>query len=43
MCLQFYMEWQRETINGLIENAILEAEDKGVKVLSLGLLNQASK
>jgi hypothetical protein len=26
----------------LIEEAVLEAEEKGVKVLSLGLLNQAS-
>ncbi|KAK4476471.1 hypothetical protein RD792_015625 [Penstemon davidsonii] len=37
---QFSMKWQRESINSVIEKAILEAEDKGVKVLSLGLLNQ---
>ncbi|KAK4488580.1 hypothetical protein RD792_004346 [Penstemon davidsonii] len=29
--VQFYMQWQRETINGMIEDAILEAEEKGVK------------
>lgn len=37
------MQWQRDTINNLIEEAIMEADQKGVKVLSLGLLNQASK
>lgn len=36
------MQWQRETINNLIEEAIMEADQKGIKVLSLGLLNQAS-
>ncbi|KAL0429396.1 UNVERIFIED_CONTAM: Very-long-chain aldehyde decarbonylase CER1 [Sesamum radiatum] len=41
--IQYYMQWQRESINNLIEDAILEAEEKGVKVLSLGLLNQASE
>ncbi|KAL9142229.1 hypothetical protein ABFS82_14G155100 [Erythranthe guttata] len=38
--IQYYMQWQKETINTMIENSILEAEDKGVRVLSLGLLNQ---
>ncbi|XP_022851515.1 protein ECERIFERUM 1-like isoform X2 [Olea europaea var. sylvestris] len=38
--IQYYMQWQRESINNLIEDAILAAEEKGVKVLSLGLLNQ---
>jgi aldehyde decarbonylase len=33
---------QNESINNLIEEAILEAEERGAKVLSLGLLNQAS-
>ena len=33
---------QKQTINGLIEEAILEAEAKGVKVFSLGLLNQVT-
>lgn len=36
------MEWQRECINSLIEEAILEAEEKGTKVLTFGLHNQAS-
>lgn len=40
--MQFYMKSQRESINIVIENVILEAKDKGVKVLSLGLLNQES-
>jgi aldehyde decarbonylase len=34
------LAWEREAINDLIENAILEADKRGVKVLSLGLLNQ---
>ncbi|KAL7120852.1 hypothetical protein ACP275_02G147500 [Erythranthe tilingii] len=38
--VQYYMEWQRESINGMIEEAVLEADEKGIKVLSLGLLNQ---
>jgi hypothetical protein len=37
------LQWQKESLNDLIEEAILDAEVKGVKVLSLGLLNQASK
>lgn len=40
--LQYFLEWQKESINNLIEEAILEAEERGAKVLSLGLLNQAS-
>ncbi|KAL6557352.1 Very-long-chain aldehyde decarbonylase cer1 [Orobanche minor] len=38
--IQYYMQWQRESINAMIEDSILEAENKGVKVLSFGLLNQ---
>lgn len=38
--IQYYMQWQRESINSTIEEAILDAEGTGVKVLSLGLLNQ---
>ncbi|XP_060219088.1 very-long-chain aldehyde decarbonylase CER1-like isoform X1 [Lycium barbarum] len=38
--VQYFMKWQRETINNLIEEAITEADKKGIKVLSLGLLNQ---
>ena len=36
------IKWERDSINRLIEEAILKADKKGVKVLSLGLLNQAS-
>ncbi|KAG7946042.1 hypothetical protein I3843_14G017700 [Carya illinoinensis] len=39
--IQYIVQWQREALNTLIEEAILDAEVKGVKVLSLGLLNQA--
>ncbi|XP_075086871.1 very-long-chain aldehyde decarbonylase CER1-like isoform X2 [Nicotiana tabacum] len=38
--IQYFMQWQRETINNFIEEAIMEADRKGIKVLSLGLLNQ---
>ncbi|XP_060219089.1 very-long-chain aldehyde decarbonylase CER1-like isoform X2 [Lycium barbarum] len=41
--VQYFMKWQRETINNLIEEAITEADKKGIKVLSLGLLNQAKQ
>jgi len=34
---------QRESINSLIEKAILDADGRGVRVLSLGLLNQAKQ
>ncbi|MED6106726.1 hypothetical protein PIB30_007049 [Stylosanthes scabra] len=40
---QYQKKGQRETLNKLIEDAILEAERSGVKVLSLGLLNQGDK
>ncbi|RYQ88205.1 hypothetical protein Ahy_B09g095538 isoform C [Arachis hypogaea] len=39
----YYLRWQREALNKLIEEAILEAELRGVKVLTLGLLNQGDK
>ncbi|KAG8391434.1 hypothetical protein BUALT_Bualt01G0187400 [Buddleja alternifolia] len=29
--IQYYMQWQRESINSVIEDAILDAEEKGVK------------
>ncbi|KAK6119313.1 hypothetical protein DH2020_046944 [Rehmannia glutinosa] len=29
--VQYYMQWQRESINSMIEDAILEADEKGVK------------
>ncbi|MCD7454338.1 Very-long-chain aldehyde decarbonylase cer1 [Datura stramonium] len=38
--IQYFMQWQRKSINNLIEEAIIEAEQKRIKVLSLGLLNQ---
>ncbi|KAL7606598.1 hypothetical protein Lser_V15G15907 [Lactuca serriola] len=41
--IQYFMEWHRESINELIENAILEADVKGAKVVTLGLLNQAEE
>ncbi|XP_071705648.1 very-long-chain aldehyde decarbonylase CER1-like [Rutidosis leptorrhynchoides] len=41
--IQYFMEWQREAINGLIEEAILKADQKGVKVMTLGLLNQGDE
>ncbi|XP_020247120.1 protein ECERIFERUM 1 isoform X2 [Asparagus officinalis] len=37
---QYGLSWEKEAINNLIEKAILEADEKGVKVMSLGLLNQ---
>ncbi|KAJ8756105.1 hypothetical protein K2173_024652 [Erythroxylum novogranatense] len=41
--VQYFIQQQSESINKLIEEAILEAEDKGVKVVSLGLLNQGDE
>ncbi|KAL0538420.1 hypothetical protein IC582_027439 [Cucumis melo] len=41
--LQYFMKARREAINKLIEAAILDADKKGVKVLSLGLLNQGKE
>ncbi|KAI5016423.1 hypothetical protein ZWY2020_006274 [Hordeum vulgare] len=35
------LNWEKETINNLIGKAICEADKKGAKVVSLGLLNQA--
>ncbi|PHT33208.1 Protein CER1-like 1 [Capsicum baccatum] len=40
---QYFSQWQKKSINKLIEGAIMEADRKGIKVLSLGLLNQAKK
>lgn len=40
MIFQYLIKRQKEIINGFIEKAILEAEAKGTKVFSLGLLNQ---
>ncbi|GMY22924.1 protein ECERIFERUM 1-like [Fagus crenata] len=41
--IHYMLQWQREAINNMIERAILDAEMKGVKVFSLGLLNQGEK
>ncbi|KAK1583650.1 hypothetical protein Q3G72_025832 [Acer saccharum] len=41
--IQYLLKWQRESINSLIKEAILEAEGKGAKVLSLGLMNQGEE
>lgn len=38
---KYGLGWEKEAINDLIEKAILDADKRGVKVLSLGLLNQA--
>ena len=40
--LQYLSKWRNESINSLIEEAILKADKNGIKVLSLGLFNQAS-
>ncbi|CAM0903825.1 unnamed protein product [Alopecurus aequalis] len=40
---QYGLIWERESINNLIEKAILDADGRGVRVLSLGLLNQAKQ
>ncbi|XP_011085187.1 protein ECERIFERUM 1 [Sesamum indicum] len=41
--IQYSLKWQAQAINDLIEEAILEAESRGAKVLSLGLLNQGEE
>ncbi|OMO49505.1 Fatty acid hydroxylase [Corchorus capsularis] len=38
--MQYFSKWQRGTISKLIGEAIVDADKKGAKVLSLGLLNQ---
>ncbi|KAM0950466.1 putative fatty acid hydroxylase [Dioscorea sansibarensis] len=38
---QYELSWEKNAINDLIEKAVLEADRRGVRVLSLGLLNQA--
>ncbi|XP_048495903.1 very-long-chain aldehyde decarbonylase CER1 isoform X2 [Beta vulgaris subsp. vulgaris] len=38
--IHYVLQWQRAAINKLIEEAILEADKKGIKVVTLGLLNQ---
>nr|XP_028947447.1 very-long-chain aldehyde decarbonylase CER1-like [Malus domestica] len=41
--LQYYLRFQKGAINSLIEEAIVQAERKGVKFISLGLLNQGEE
>nr|XP_017245254.1 PREDICTED: protein ECERIFERUM 1-like [Daucus carota subsp. sativus] len=41
--IQYSLLRQRAKINSLIEEAILEAEEKGTRVLTLGLLNQGEE
>ncbi|XP_031277539.1 very-long-chain aldehyde decarbonylase CER1-like [Pistacia vera] len=41
--IQYLLQWQKEPINSLIEAAIKDAEQKGAKVISLGLLNQGEE
>ncbi|KAM1018830.1 hypothetical protein ACFX2C_040403 [Malus domestica] len=41
--LQYYLRFQKGAINSLIEEAIVQAETKGVKFISLGLLNQGEE
>ncbi|PRQ56312.1 putative aldehyde oxygenase (deformylating) [Rosa chinensis] len=38
----YLLSWQNEAINKAIEDGILEAEQMGVKVISLGLFNRAT-
>ncbi|KAB1204060.1 Protein ECERIFERUM 1 [Morella rubra] len=40
--IQYFLQSQKKSISSLIEDAILDAEERGAKVLSLGLLNQAA-
>ncbi|GJY86831.1 spermidine synthase 1 [Tanacetum coccineum] len=40
---KYLMKRQKQTINGLIEEALLKSEAKGVKVFSLALLNQGEE
>lgn len=41
--MQYFLKWQKESINRLIEGVILDADKKGIKVLSLGLMNQGEE
>ncbi|XP_047955720.1 very-long-chain aldehyde decarbonylase CER1-like [Salvia hispanica] len=40
---QYALNWQGRGINTLIEEAILEADERGSKVITLGLLNQSEE
>ncbi|CAK8560044.1 unnamed protein product [Lathyrus sativus] len=41
--LQYLLQWQKVTINKMIEDAILGADKKGIEVVSLGLMNQGEE
>ncbi|GMJ14511.1 ECERIFERUM 22, ECERIFERUM 1 [Hibiscus trionum] len=41
--VQYRLKWQKESIENLIEEAVLEADEKGASVLSLGLMNQSEE
>ncbi|XP_004510150.1 very-long-chain aldehyde decarbonylase CER1-like isoform X1 [Cicer arietinum] len=41
--VQYFLEWQKVAINKMIEEAILDADKKGIKVVSLGLMNQGEE
>ncbi|GMJ09466.1 ECERIFERUM 22, ECERIFERUM 1 [Hibiscus trionum] len=41
--IQYWLKCQKQAINNLIEEAVLEAEGKGARVLSLGLMNQGEE
>jgi hypothetical protein len=38
--LQYFLPFEKKAINKLIEQAILEAENEGARVLGLGALNK---
>jgi hypothetical protein len=38
--MQYFLPFEKKAINKLIEQAILEAENEGVRVLGLGALNK---
>ncbi|KAK7286935.1 hypothetical protein RJT34_22303 [Clitoria ternatea] len=41
--LQYFLQSQKVSINKIIEEAILDADNKGIKVVSLGLMNQGEE
>ncbi|XP_050874311.1 very-long-chain aldehyde decarbonylase CER1 isoform X2 [Lathyrus oleraceus] len=41
--VQYLLQWQKVTINKMIEDAILDADKKGIEVVSLGLMNQGEE
>jgi hypothetical protein len=40
--MQYFIPFKLDTINALIESAILDADKSGVKVISLGALNKVA-